>query len=419
MTSRRGGRTRAGAARPPPEEPDLPEGLEDDGILIDDPPTPEPGPSGPAGSLSGHRSPSREPSEGLEGVDDDTRRRLIDARQWLNQQAARDELDQLEALQARHRAGDKIDFTTVNLIARQPGANVPSFDSLRPKRAIRLPEPEKPTQFAASGRWEYDEWVRMCEVYHRRAAEQFPTEEDKVHFGQQYLASNVRRDWIGYISDKERKDDAWSPTWAEMKEYMLAQLGSEPERKQEAFNKLRRAKQDDRAPLALLNYLRPLWAEADIDDVKTQIRWFISCLSDAVQAKVLYDFKEEAKTLREAEDRATRAHRQLKDAKPTSQKPGKSGKRATSPAEGQAGPGAPLPTQSAKGKGRHKRHKSSGNELDKDQKSSKQEDTDKATKKGPRCFICGSSDHLRKNCPEKKQTSSDKPSSGKEAATKT
>src|SRR5260370_41508244 len=102
-------------------------------------------------------------------------------------------------------------------------------------RGAKLPEPPKPRVFKGNEKASYDNWVRDCETYHRRAPRDLATEDDKVQFGLGYISQDLKRVWEAFAYQKEAKESNWTPTWAEMKQFMHNQLGSEFERSQSAY----------------------------------------------------------------------------------------------------------------------------------------------------------------------------------------
>jgi hypothetical protein len=246
---------------------------------------------------------------------------LAEAEAWLERQQKQAKLDKIRALQARVASGETIDFARA--LSSPEGANTAVVVATERHGYAKLPPPEKPRTYHGKGRLEYDEWVRECEHFHQRASASFRSEVERVEFAESYLTSRLKSYWRAIVDQKRRADPEWEPTWALLKQEMLGQLGPAHIRTQTAFEELRRSKQDHRAPLDLLNYLRPLWIEAGVVKESDQIRWFVSALSKEVHSKVVYERDREAISLREVEDWATRAHRLLEEDKSRSDKRGK------------------------------------------------------------------------------------------------
>jgi hypothetical protein len=237
--------------------------------------------------------------------------RLGEARQWLQNEQAQAELNAIDELRNKQMQGESIEHLLLTRGAS--GSDNTSLALISNRMDAKLPEPPAPRVYHANSRQEYDEWVRECETYHRRASSRFPNELEKVEFGRQYLSRRQKQDWDGYAKDSENKLPTWKATWDLMKHFMLEQLGPAYEREQRAFDKIRKISQEGRDPLDILNTLRPLWAEAGLKDPQNQIQSFISCLDIEIYNKVMYEENRPCTTIREAEDRAIRAQRQRKD----------------------------------------------------------------------------------------------------------
>jgi hypothetical protein len=232
---------------------------------------------------------------------------LAELRSWFTRTQEQAELSRLAQLKARIDQGEDI-----SILEDLPG---PERTQMAPQgltrttRSAKLPEPPKPRVFRGQERASYEDWVRDCETYHRRAPQDLATEDEKVQFGLGYVSQDLKRNWEAFVREKQVEEENWTPTWTGMKQFMHDQLGSEYERTQSAFQELMGASQGNRTPLELLNYLRPLWTEAGVFDPQTRIRWFVAALSPAINRHVRFNFPEEAKTLQEAETRAMSAYR--------------------------------------------------------------------------------------------------------------
>lgn len=232
---------------------------------------------------------------------------LAELRSWFTRTQEQAELSRLAQLKARIEQGE--DVNILEDLSESARARTALQALTRPTRGAKLPEPAKPRVFKGQEKASYEEWVRDCETYHRRAPQDLATQDEKVQFGLAYVSADLKRNWEAFVREKEVEGGDWIPTWTEMKQFMHNQLGSEYERSQSAFQELIAATQGNKSPLELLNYLRPLWTEAGVFDPQTRIRWFVSALSPAINRHVRFNYPEEAKTLHEAEIRAMSAYR--------------------------------------------------------------------------------------------------------------
>jgi hypothetical protein len=238
---------------------------------------------------------------------------LAELRSWFTRTQEQAELSRLAQLKARIEQGE--DVNILEDLSGSARAGTALQAPIRATRGAKLPEPPKPRVFKGQEKASYEEWVRDCETYQRRAPQDLATQDEKVQFGLAYVSADLKRNWEAFVKEKEVEGGDWTPTWTEMKQFMHNQLGSEYERSQSAFQELIAATQGNKSPLELLNYLRPLWAESGVFDTQTRVRWFVSALSPAINRHVRFNYPEEAKTLHEAEIRAMSAYRRFQAAK--------------------------------------------------------------------------------------------------------
>jgi hypothetical protein len=240
----------------------------------------------------------------------DQAQELAELRLWFTRTQEQAELSRLAQLKARIDQGE--DISILENPPRTAGAETAPQIITRVTRSAKLPEPPKPRVFKGQEKAHYEEWVRDCETYHRRAPQDLAAEDEKVQFGLGFVSQDLKRNWEAFVREKEVEQNDWAPTWAEMKQFMHNQLGSEYERTQSAFEELKGATQGNKTPLEFLNYLRPLWTEASVFDTQIRIRWFVAGLSPAINRHLRFNYPEEAKTLQEAENRAMSAYRRNK-----------------------------------------------------------------------------------------------------------
>src|SRR5579871_6582946 len=314
-------------------------------------------------------------------------------REWAKLQKDRAELESLQHQRSRIQDGS-LDA----LQAYQPNTMVTTVTTDRPKSY--LPKPEPPHVFKARSRSDYNQWVRDCEKYHHRSPTDFQTEEEKVDFGAQYLGEVQRTTWEIWVGSKKHQN----PTWADLKDQMLASMGTTEERQQQAFDRLKAAKQGKYTPIELLNYLRPLWTEVDEVNESRMINEFVAALNQDVRDILERGGPGIYKTLAEVELKANQAYRTLGKAKRKEKEDAKrSRKREASPgASGEESDGS---------RGGRKSWKRSGKRSRNQHRDGKgKSDGSKDAEKTPiRCYTCDQPGHLASNCPNKDKSGKDKP----------
>jgi hypothetical protein len=359
------------------------------------------------------------PSDG-QAQEDPDQAHLAELRLWFAKAKEQAELSRLAQLKARVDQGE--DVSILEDPERPVGAQIAPQTITKVSRGAKLPEPPKPRAFKGQEKAHYEDWVRDCETYHRRAPQDLATEDEKVQFGLGYVSQDLKRNWEAFVREKEVDEIDWTPTWNEMKQFMHNQLGSEYERTQSAFEELKGVTQGGKTPLEFLNYLRPLWTEAGVFDTQTRIRWYVAGLSPSINRHLRFNYPEEAKTLQEAENRAMSAYRRNKavdDARkkdrPTDAPRGRGGRgRGSRGSQGGRGgqTGAPQPldaerdskrprtdsassTTGSRGRGRGSRGR--GGRGGRGQGQGGSDGRDSAIS----CYICKDPSHFASECPKR------------------
>lgn len=125
---------------------------------------------------------------------------------------------------------------------------------------LKLPDPEKPTKLNGSSRANWQQWSADCEDWFGRGA--CPTESEKVHFACGYMTPGMKKLWRAWLDNQRKlKGEDFLPTWAETKSEVLNFKSSSAVRATEAFDKIAQAKQGDRSPIELRNYMTTYWDE--------------------------------------------------------------------------------------------------------------------------------------------------------------
>lgn len=177
---------------------------------------------------------------------------LEEMRAWLKRTEELEELRALRELRARYEAGDLTAIQSLQKVALQTKATLAEPSS-------NLPRPDPPQLYQKHNRAEYNRWERDCEGYFVQSPTRFIVEARKIDFGLRYVAENLKTLWQAHLASNLRAAPLWTPTWAELKEVMLNALGTPAERRQVAYESLKRCRQRlGQSPTDLLDYMRPL-----------------------------------------------------------------------------------------------------------------------------------------------------------------
>jgi len=171
-----------------------------------------------------------------------------------------------------------------------------------------LPKARDPHVFKGVDKGDYDQWARDLNRLFTRFTVAYPTGPDQCDYASQWLGKSQQDIW-------ERNVRIIGPelvTWEVMKSIMLNSMGSPEERVQHAFDKLKKVKQGKFTPTETLNYMKTYWDEIGDVGQRTMIHDFIAALNPDVRDRVELS-ETPCTSLVEAEDRATRADRYLKE----------------------------------------------------------------------------------------------------------
>ncbi|KAF2726431.1 hypothetical protein EJ04DRAFT_530282, partial [Polyplosphaeria fusca] len=247
---------------------------------------------GPSGPNLAHLTPM-EPTVQTE---------LEELRKWMQDARDREELERLQEAQRKYDASD--------LTAIQPALPATVVASARPTapRTV-LPRPEPPHVYKKKNRADYNMW----------------TEEEKVTFGLQYVSEMLKTVWDTYVTTERRRDALWVLTWAVLKGKMLSSLGTLTERRQDAFDQIKKCKQHQgQTPTELLNYLRPLWEEVGESSEARMVNEFVSALSENIRNDLAILPQAQRETLPEMEEHVNVIYRRCqkpREAQDTQSKP--------------------------------------------------------------------------------------------------
>lgn len=224
-----------------------------------------------------HRANEGQTSPTLSAVTEE----LDNLRQWLKEARDREELEELRQIRARYEAGDRTALQPTQGIERATAA--PRFSS------ANLPKPEPPHTYSKKNRAQYNRWERDCEGFFLRSPDHFVTEAQRVEFGTRYISEPLKSLWRSYMESQTIQDPTFEPNWANVKQVMLDALGTPLERKQQAYEQLKRCHQSaSQSPTDLLDYMRPLWEElGTTQSPDMQALEYFSALQEYIQ-KDLY-----------------------------------------------------------------------------------------------------------------------------------
>ena len=328
-------------------------------------PTPLPG--------EGHANPSQDGQEDL--------RELEELRQWYNRTKQKKELQELRLAKAQYEAGDSSIFPTTGIFKETVRMTQATSSS--------LPKPEPPHSYSKKNRVDYNRWERDCEGFFLRSPIDFVTEAQRVEFGTRYISETLKSLWISYCESQIQKTPLWVPNWAAVKQVMLGALGTPAERQQSAYDQLKRCKQrTGQSPTDLLDYMRPLWAELEIErNHKLKVLEFIGALSPQVQKDLFLLPTDRRDTLSAVEEQANVIYRRSAAAEPQNRWD-KSKKQPRTSADADA-EGDTKPQKKAK-------HSKGG--------KSWPSHPNKADSSIVTCWGCGKTGHYQSNCRSKEQT---------------
>jgi hypothetical protein len=154
---------------------------------------------------------------------------------------------------------------------------------------LQLPKPDPPPRFEGKDRAQLNSWIRGCERFLDAPA--LTSNRDKTNFAKRYLGDTPLDFWERALRIIPAEDREGTATWNFMKQTMLNTLGNAWEREQVARARVRNARQGSHSPTELLNYLKTLWEDIDIntalDDGNEQhIHEFYAALSEGIRGRL-------------------------------------------------------------------------------------------------------------------------------------
>jgi hypothetical protein len=133
----------------------------------------------------------------------------------------------------------------------------------------------------------------------------------KVSFGIQYVAQELKDSWRTWVKEQAAINGQYVPTWNAFTHRMLEALGSEAERLQDAFDRLKSIRQGNKTPIELLTRFKPLWRETQQFTEPRQINDFVSALHPRIRQVMSSTGTRTFNRLSDAEARASSIWRSL------------------------------------------------------------------------------------------------------------
>ncbi|OCK81699.1 hypothetical protein K432DRAFT_424726 [Lepidopterella palustris CBS 459.81] len=252
-------------------------------------------------------------------------RKLAELREWVRDQQ---EIEILEDVRRRYVLGDRSAIQSITITPN--GATKPKTIQSRPN----LPRPGPPHTYKKKNRADYDMWERDCESHYTQVASEFETEEQKVDFGIQYVSQTLKTLWEVYCQQQALICSEWKPTWEMLKQKMLDALGTPAERRQAAYNSLKRCKQrSGQSPTDLLAYLSRLWEEVGDYNPQRHVNEFVSALSELIRNNLFLLPVNQRETVPQVEEQANAIYRRLLKSNKIGNRKFRGSKRKQGPSE--------------------------------------------------------------------------------------
>jgi hypothetical protein len=305
---------------------------------------------------------------------------LLQLRRWAMEVKVRHETETLAQIKKRVEQGDTAALDEVSV------SSTGNIEFNTTTQRPYLPPASAPTNYRAKSRAEFNAYVRDCEDVFERNPLMFKTDDQKVGFSKQYLDDQRKAIWKKYCEEmKTKHDQDWYPTWDDLKDRMLNCLGTPLQRKLKAHNTIKACHQrTHQSPTELLDYLQPLWDEAEVIDPDQQLADYITALDPNLKRLMGVIMETPDLTLMQVQERASNLWQDLKYQDNASTKSEGSNKRKGDPNNdnrGRNGSNKHHKGQSQPGGG------GSGN----------------ASAVRHKCYACGRIGHIVDQCKDKKK----------------
>ncbi|KAK7178506.1 hypothetical protein PSPO01_15450 [Paraphaeosphaeria sporulosa] len=305
------------------------------------------------------------------------------ARQWLEEQRNVIELRRIRDIQARWESGDPTALfePTRDAIIKKETHHV---SSLRPPQ-------KQPHEYTRKDRREFNRWRDDCELCFQSSKDYFSDEGLKVNYALQYVTDVCRSVWRIEVQSKLAIDPTWEVSWDFLKSKMLDALGSPEERRQLAYDQLKKCQQrPGQSPLDLLDYLRGCWEELGTTNLDQQKLEYVGALAPSIRQKLQSVPLELRTSIADVELQASIIYRTnlatLGPSGPNTVRDGTDRRRKTRPESG----GNDTPRKPAR------RQRGRGNDY---KRTNPAPSSTKTTNQDISCWHCGKPDHIRPDCP--------------------
>lgn len=338
----------------------------------------------------------------------ETDRQIRELEQWEEKQRRQEKLRRLKERRRRFEEGD--------LNAIMGDAVGPSVAEAPPIRSTAmLPRPDPPEKYEKRDRAQYNRWERDCERYFDQTPQLFARDQQKIDFGERYIAEPLKSLWSAWRRDRNSPGayamrtnfvgtvvtpvPTIQPTWTEFKEVMLNALGSKMERRHVAHTALsRRRQRQDESPTELLDALRPLWEELQEEMSEGyKVLQYISALRREIQDDLSRAKDEDKCALVQVEDLANRSWRRLHQNQAPKASEGKRGTEQTQASPKDMGGDAKTPKKPKKGR----QGQSGSNRPESDKKAHSS-----VTPFRFKCYKCGEVGHKANVCNRERKSDS-------------
>jgi Zinc knuckle/Retrotransposon gag protein len=240
------------------------------------------------GPREGTPSPPGQELEHLE-------KELEELRGWHKRRNTEKEVKRLKELKARLLAGEDVEEAQT-----EPPRALASQSTFGKDW---MPKPEPPPIYEAKNRAQWKRWTQDCEAFFDTNMA-LRTEASKVSFGRTYLGEAQKSIWEVYVASQKAKPGRYAPTWDELKQRMLDQLGTEEVRRQKAYENIKNARQRT-DPLQLYTFLSAQWDETRTTDEHRQVDDFMNALNPEIRQELILRYSQDVNSIMTTLNNAT------------------------------------------------------------------------------------------------------------------
>ena len=198
----------------------------------------------------------------------------------------------------------------VDVVTRTAG-RTPQVGSEDVKQASTsgMPKARDPHVFEGRDRADFNQWTRSCERIFLRWPVAYQSDQTKTSFASEWLGADQQNQWERFERSLSEPEGA---TWAQMKKEMLDSMGSEGERRQTAYERLRVLVQGAKTPTELMNEMKDCWEELQEDNEANKVITFIAALNRQIRDRMSL-MEHAPHSLVDAEGKANKQHRYVNE----------------------------------------------------------------------------------------------------------